>query len=63
MTRTLRGRLVLLLGVVVATACVSLVAFAVVGSAVLLRREQVPPLFLFSPSRLARVARASRTKI
>lgn len=40
MTRTLRGRLVLVLGAVVAAACVSLVAFAVVGSAVLLRREQ-----------------------
>ena len=40
MTRTLRGRLVLLLGAVVAAACVALVALAVLGSAVLLRREQ-----------------------
>lgn len=40
MTRTLRGRLVLLLGAVVAAACVALVALAVLGSAVLLRSEQ-----------------------
>lgn len=40
MTRTLRGRLVLVLGGVVATACVMLVALAILGSAVLLRLEQ-----------------------
>jgi len=40
MAGTLRGRLVLLLGGVVAAACVTLVALAVLGSAVLLRREQ-----------------------
>jgi signal transduction histidine kinase len=44
MTQTLRGRLVLLLGAVVAAACVSLVAFALAGSAVLLRREQARTL-------------------
>jgi signal transduction histidine kinase len=38
--RTLRGRLVLLLGAVVAAACVALVALAVSASAILLRREQ-----------------------
>ncbi len=40
MTRTLRGRLVLLLGAVVAAACVALVAIAISGSALLLRAEQ-----------------------
>jgi two-component system, OmpR family, sensor histidine kinase MprB len=39
-TKTLRARLVLVLGAVVAAACVVLVTFAVLGSAVLLRREQ-----------------------
>jgi signal transduction histidine kinase len=39
-TRTLRGRLVFVLGAVVAAACVLLVALALLGSAVLLRREQ-----------------------
>lgn len=38
--RTLRARLVLVLGAVVAAACVALVALAVLGSGVLLRREQ-----------------------
>lgn len=37
---TLRGRLVLLLGAVVAAACVALVAVATLGGAALLRREQ-----------------------
>jgi len=37
---TLRGRLVLVLGAVVATACVALVAIGILGSALLLRREQ-----------------------
>jgi len=37
---TLRGRLVFLLGAVVAAACVALVVIAAVGSAALLRREQ-----------------------
>lgn len=40
MTGTLRGRLVLLLGGVVAAACVILATLAVLASAVLLRREQ-----------------------
>ena len=40
MTQTLRGRLVLVLGAVVAAACVALVLVAAFGSAALLRREQ-----------------------
>lgn len=40
MMRTLRGRLVLLLGAVVAAACLALVAVSVLGGAALLRREQ-----------------------
>ena len=40
MTYTLRARLVLVLGAVVAAGCVVLVALAILGSAVLLRREQ-----------------------
>lgn len=40
MTRTLRARLVLLLGAVVAAACLALVAVAALGSAALLRSEQ-----------------------
>lgn len=40
MTYTLRARLVLVLGAVVAASCIALVALAILGSAVLLRREQ-----------------------
>lgn len=40
MTRTLRAQLVVVLGAVVAAACLVLVGTAVAGSAVLLRREQ-----------------------
>ena len=62
MTRTLRGRLVLLLGVVVATACVSLVAFAVVGSAVLLRREQARTLRSMAQKQCEGVTSEAREK-
>jgi len=62
MTHTLRGRLVLVLGVVVATACVSLVAFAVVGSAVLLRREQVRTLRSMAQEQCEGVASEAREK-
>jgi len=61
-TRTLRGRLVLLLGAVVAAACVALVALAILGSAVLLRREQGRTLRSVAAENCEGVASEAREK-
>ena len=62
MTSTLRGRLVLVLGAVVATACLVLVALAVLGSAVLLRREQDRTLLSTAAQQCDGVADEAREK-
>jgi signal transduction histidine kinase len=59
---TLRGRLVFLLGGVVAAACLTLVALAVLGSAVLLRREQNLTLRSMAQEQCDGVASEAREK-
>jgi len=61
-TRTLRGRLVLVLGAVVAAACFVLVSFAIAGSAVLLRREQDRTLHSMAAEQCDGVASEAKEK-
>jgi two-component system sensor histidine kinase QseC len=61
-TYTLRARLVLVLGAVVAAGCVALVALAILGSAVLLRREQDRTLRSVAAEQCAGVTSEAREK-